>query len=190
MVLLIIINGSGTTCKARHFLTPPQGAWSGRSRRSGYLRKPLLFWIKGGKQLAAGLTPSPLQEFCLCMENTGVADSLWDRKANLKSKQWAPKVSWVLGDTSHSAGTWGLDPEGILEPGCRGVYETLYLEESSAGLLVPIGEETGDKLQYFSISSYRERTFFLRSEHWWGNELYVNLKLSFKIFPLSSPPAL
>lgn len=53
MVLLIIINGSGTTCKARHFLTPPQGAWSGRSRRSGYLRKPLLFWIKGGKHVSS-----------------------------------------------------------------------------------------------------------------------------------------
>lgn len=70
------------------------------------------------------------------------------------------------------------------------VYETLYLGESSAGLLVPIGEERGDKLQYFSISSYRKRTFSLHSEHWWGNQLYVNLKLSFKIFPLSSPPAL
>lgn len=59
------------------------------------------------------------------MGNTGVADSLWDRKANLKSKQWAAKSILSAGGHLPQCRKWGLDPEGVLEPGCRGVWNPL-----------------------------------------------------------------
>lgn len=148
MVLLIIINGSGTICKARHFLTPPQGAWSGRSRRSGYLRKPLIFWIKGVKHVSSWSDTLPSSGvLSLHGKYRGSWQSLRQEGKFEKQAVSSQKYPECWGTPP----PWGLVPEGILEPGCRGVWNPLPGRKQCCTASSNWGREGGQITIFFNF---------------------------------------